>query len=123
MYLVPSQVKLFSEIISLKIEPEVFIDFRRTERWKRRKLSLLLVRHLALGVRLHCYLVKKGWFGGIFDVNEEGLKFLQNDIDEANCFSKFMDVTDAKSVQTAVENFTETTEVQLNVIFNNAGVI
>lgn len=66
---------------------------------------------------------KKGWFVGIFDVNEEDLKFLLNDIGEANCFSKFMDVTDAKSVHTAVENFTETTGGQLNVIFNNAGVI
>lgn len=45
---------------------------------------------------------KKGWFVGIFDVNEEGLKFLQNDIGEVNRFSKFMDVTDEKSVQTAV---------------------
>ena len=66
---------------------------------------------------------KKGWFVGIVDVNEEGLKTLQSEIGEANCFSKFMDVTDSESVQKALTAFTEKTGGQLDVIFNNAGII
>jgi NADP-dependent 3-hydroxy acid dehydrogenase YdfG len=66
---------------------------------------------------------EKGWFVGIFDVNEKGLESLQYEIGETNCFSKFMDVTDTKSVQTALTAFTKMTEGQLDVIFNNAGVI
>jgi NADP-dependent 3-hydroxy acid dehydrogenase YdfG len=66
---------------------------------------------------------KNGWFVGIFDVNEEGLKTLQSEIGEANCFSKFMDVTDSESVQKALTAFTEKTGGQLDVIFNNAGII
>lgn len=48
---------------------------------------------------------------------------LQNEIGEANCFSKFMDVTDTESVQAALTALTEKTEGQLDVIFNNAGII
>ena len=66
---------------------------------------------------------KKGWFVGIVDVNEEGLKRLQSEIGEVNCFSKFMDVRDPESVQTALAGFAEKTGGQMDAIFNNAGTI
>jgi len=66
---------------------------------------------------------KKGWFVGIVDVNEEGLKTLQSEIGEGNCFSKYMDVRDTESVQTALAGFAEKTGGQMDAIFNNAGII
>ena len=64
---------------------------------------------------------KKGWFVGIVDVNEEGLKTLQSEIGEGNCFSKVMDVRNPESVQTALAGFAEKTGGQMDAIFNNAG--
>ena len=41
----------------------------------------------------------KGWYVGIVDLNEEGLKTLEVEIKEENGFAQVVDVTDAESVR------------------------
>jgi len=65
---------------------------------------------------------KNGWFVGIFDVNESGLKTLEAEIGKDNCFMGFMDVTDPESVQKGIDSFAKKTEGKLNVLHNNAGI-
>lgn len=65
----------------------------------------------------------KGWYVGIVDMNEEGLKTLEAEIKEENCFSRFMDVTDALNVREVIESFAEKTDGKMNALFNNAGIV
>ena len=69
------------------------------------------------------FFAKKGWFVGIFDVNGSGLKSLQDEIGEPNCFSGIMDVTDPVSVQRGIDAFALKTGGKVDVLFNNAGII
>ena len=52
---------------------------------------------------------QRGWFVGIFDINADGLKALQTELGEENCFFGVMDVTDAESAKDGVSAFAEKT--------------
>ena len=65
----------------------------------------------------------KGWYVGIVDMNEEGLKTLEAEIKEENCFVGVMDVTDSESVRDTIQSFAENTEGRLDALFNNAGIL
>jgi NADP-dependent 3-hydroxy acid dehydrogenase YdfG len=65
----------------------------------------------------------KGWYVGIVDMNEEGLKTLEAEIKEENCFAQVVDVTDAESVREVMDNFAEKTGGKMNALFNNAGIL
>lgn len=66
---------------------------------------------------------QKGWFVGLFDLNEEGLEFLCNEIgpDKA-CYLK-TDVTDIDSVRKAARFFADKTGSRISLLFNSAGVL
>jgi len=66
---------------------------------------------------------KKGWYVGISDVNESGLKNLETQIGKENCFSNVMDVTVPGSVQKGFDAFAEKTGGKLDVLLNNAGIV
>jgi NAD(P)-dependent dehydrogenase (short-subunit alcohol dehydrogenase family) len=66
---------------------------------------------------------KKGWFVGIFDVNEAGLKTLESEIGKDNCFAGIMDVADPDSVKNGIDAFAARTIGRLDVLLNNAGII
>jgi len=65
----------------------------------------------------------KGWYVGIVDMNEEGLKTLETEIKAENCFVRVMDVTDTESVHDVIESFAEKTGGRMNALFNNAGIL
>ena len=65
----------------------------------------------------------KGWFVGIFDINEGPLEALQEEIGRKNCYLQQMDVTDFEDVQSAVNGFVEKTGGKMDVLFNNAGIL
>jgi len=65
----------------------------------------------------------KGWYVGIVDMNEKGLKALEAEIKAENCFARVVDVTDGESVRQAMEGFAEKTSGKMNVLFNNAGIL
>jgi len=64
----------------------------------------------------------KGWYVGIFDINEAGLKTLEKEIGKDKCFMGIMDVVDEKSVKEGINAFARKTEGKLNVLLNNAGI-
>lgn len=66
---------------------------------------------------------EKGWFIGLFDINEEGLSTLAEEIGAENCCSKKLDVSDFQQMQDAVSFFAEKTNKQMHVLFNNAGIM
>ncbi len=66
---------------------------------------------------------QKGWFVGIFDVNEKGLKTLEAEIGKDGCFSQTMDVTRPESVKAGIEAFMEKTGGRMDLLLNNAGII
>ena len=66
---------------------------------------------------------RKGWYVGLYDIDEKKLEGLAGEIGE-NC-SAFgvMDVADGVSAKKAVEHFAGKTGGRLDVLFNNAGIL
>jgi NAD(P)-dependent dehydrogenase (short-subunit alcohol dehydrogenase family) len=76
-----------------------------------------------IGRETALFFAQKGWFVGIFDINEAGLKSLESEIGKPNCFSGLMDVTDPVSVKAGIDAFALKTGGKLDVLLNNAGII
>lgn len=66
---------------------------------------------------------QKGWYVGLFDIDEDGLNALSQEIESDLCCSQVMDVCDKKSVHDALTFFSEQTKGTIDVLFNNAGII
>ena len=66
---------------------------------------------------------QKGWYVGLFDIDEAGLDTLRSDIGEDKCCAQYMDVCDKESVHNALSFFTQHTKGTLDLLFNNAGII
>ncbi|GAB4130921.1 MAG: SDR family oxidoreductase [Raineya sp.] len=66
---------------------------------------------------------KKGWFVGLYDIDEAALLALHQEIGiEQSCFNK-LDVCDEEQVKQAIEHFASFTQNKMNVLLNNAGVL
>ena len=68
------------------------------------------------------YFVGKGWRAGLYDLNEEALAVLHQQLGETTCY-RHIDVTDVASVQEALHHFSTFTRGRLDVLFNCAGVL
>jgi len=66
---------------------------------------------------------KKGWFVGLYDLNEAGLATVAAEIGEEYCCFQKLDVTSPESYEKAVAHFSKKTEGRMNVLFNCAGVM
>ena len=75
-----------------------------------------------IGAATAKHFAKKGWFVGLFDIDESGLAAIADEIGEANCLSAKLDVRSREDWDAAVELFGEATEHRMNVLFNNAGI-
>jgi len=64
----------------------------------------------------------KGWFVGAFDVNEGGLKTLEQELGSDNCLVRRLDVTSKPDFDAAVAAFSDETSGKMDVLFSNAGV-
>jgi NAD(P)-dependent dehydrogenase (short-subunit alcohol dehydrogenase family) len=64
----------------------------------------------------------KGWFVGAFDVNEQGLATLTQEIGGGNCITGRLDVTAKQNFEEAVAAFGAETDGHMDVLFNNAGI-
>ncbi|MEO1028622.1 MAG: SDR family oxidoreductase [Pseudomonadota bacterium] len=65
---------------------------------------------------------KKGWFTGLYDIDQSGLQAIVDEIGPDNCISQILDVRNRDQWDTAIETFGEATEGAMNVLFNNAGI-
>lgn len=64
----------------------------------------------------------KGWFVGASDVNEAGLKTLEQELGHDHCFVRKLDVTDKRDFDAALAEFTKCSAGRLDLMFNNAGI-
>jgi NAD(P)-dependent dehydrogenase (short-subunit alcohol dehydrogenase family) len=65
----------------------------------------------------------RGWFVGIYDVNEKGLQTLAAEIGSENCHATRLDVTDRAAYQSVLQDFDVKAGGRLDVLFNNAGIL
>ncbi len=63
-----------------------------------------------------------GWFVGGYDVNQEGLAALEQELGADNCVVRTLDVTDRADYEQALAEFAEATSGKLDLLFNNAGI-
>jgi len=66
---------------------------------------------------------EKGWYVGLFDVNEEDLSELYSKIGSQNGCMKKVDVTEPEKVKAAVDFFVENAGGKMDVLFNCAGIL
>ena len=66
--------------------------------------------------------VAKGWLVGASDVNDAGLKTLEQELGHANCFIRNLDVTDKKDFDAALTEFALRARGRLDIMYNNAGI-
>ncbi len=65
---------------------------------------------------------QKGWFIGGYDVNEEGLKSLKDELGPDRCLVEKLDVTDRAAYAAVLDRFGQATGGKLDLMFNNAGI-
>jgi NADP-dependent 3-hydroxy acid dehydrogenase YdfG len=68
---------------------------------------------------------KNGYTVGAYDIDEDGLKALADEIDElgANVVTGHLDVTDPDEMARCVAEFTQAADGRLDVMINNAGIL
>ncbi|MEO0882614.1 MAG: SDR family oxidoreductase [Pseudomonadota bacterium] len=75
-----------------------------------------------IGAETGRHFARKGWFVGLFDIDELGLSQVARDIGDNNCVTGILDVRDRNDWTSALESFAAVTGGQMNVLFNNAGI-
>ena len=65
---------------------------------------------------------KKGWNVGLFDINEEGLKSVANEIGHNICMYQKLDVTKIDEWRSAEISFSSFSGGKCDLFFNNAGI-
>ncbi|HAY08224.1 MAG TPA: SDR family oxidoreductase [Hyphomonas sp.] len=75
-----------------------------------------------IGAETARYFAKKGWFCGLYDINEMGLKSVAAEIGAANCHTARLDVTTRADWAAAMEGFSAATGGKMDILFNNAGI-
>ncbi len=65
---------------------------------------------------------ERGWFVGLFDINQQGLEETAGALPEGQRISMVFDVRDRAGWARAVEAFGQATNRRMHVLFNNAGV-
>jgi NADP-dependent 3-hydroxy acid dehydrogenase YdfG len=66
---------------------------------------------------------KHGWFVGLFDANEAGLRAVAGELGTERFSARKLDVTDYADYERAVAAFTTHTDGRMDVLFNCAGIL
>ena len=75
-----------------------------------------------IGAETASYFANKGWFVGMFDIDETGLATQASAIGEDNCIKGYLDVRSRTEWAAAIDQFSEATDGKMSVLFNNAGI-
>ena len=75
-----------------------------------------------IGRATACHFTERGWFVGLFDINEAGLREVAQEIGPGNGIWAHLDVTEREQWKTAVEAFGQATGGKMHLFFNNAGI-
>lgn len=75
-----------------------------------------------IGAETARHFAQRGWFVGLYDINEQGLGDVAQQVGGENCHMARLDVRNRTDWAAAVVGFGEATGGQMHVLFNNAGV-
>ncbi|MCI4644282.1 MAG: SDR family oxidoreductase [Hyphomonadaceae bacterium] len=75
-----------------------------------------------IGAETARYFAQRGWFTGLYDVNETGLEEVADVIGSGNCHMARLDVRSREDWAHAVAGFCGETDGRMHVLFNNAGI-
>lgn len=64
----------------------------------------------------------RGWFCGLYDINETGLSEVAAELGADNCHVAKLDVTQREDWASAIAGFSAATGGKMDVLFNNAGI-
>lgn len=67
--------------------------------------------------------IQNGWFVGLYDLDEEGLETLSNELGKENCCYKKTDITSEEDLKASVDQFLSFTNGRMDVLLANAGII
>lgn len=65
----------------------------------------------------------RGWFCGLYDIDETGLAQVAGELGAGNCHVAQLNVTRRDDWAAAIKGFSEATGGKMNVLFNNAGIL
>ena len=75
-----------------------------------------------IGAETARYFSKRGWFCGLYDVNEMGLNAIAGELGAGNSHAAKLDVTRRADWAAAIAGFSAATSGRMDVLFNNAGI-
>lgn len=75
-----------------------------------------------IGAETARYFCERGWFVGLYDIDEAGLAAMERELGEDNCTCAVLDVREREQWQTAVDDMANATGGTLDVLMNNAGI-
>lgn len=75
-----------------------------------------------IGAETARHFAKKGWFCGLYDINEMGLRAVAAELGAGNSHAARLDVTNRADWAAAIEGFGAATGGKMDVLFNNAGI-
>ena len=75
-----------------------------------------------IGAETARYFANRGWFVGLFDIDEAGLTRVSDELGADNCMSARLDVTKRSDWDAAIQAFSEATNGRMSLLFNNAGI-
>lgn len=64
----------------------------------------------------------RGWFCGLYDIDETGLNQISAELGAENCHVAKLDVTKREDWASAMAGFSAATDGKMSVLFNNAGI-
>jgi len=64
----------------------------------------------------------RGWFCGLYDIDETGLNQISMELGAENCHVAKLDVTKREDWASAMAGFSAATDGKMSVLFNNAGI-
>ena len=107
-------------LLSVKSNPEDSLEINRKTTLN--KNIFITGAASGIGKATAIFFAKKGWNVGLFDINEEGLQKVANEIGHNSCMFKRLDVTNLEQWADAVDAYGEYTNGKCDLFFNNAGI-
>lgn len=75
-----------------------------------------------IGAETARHFSRKGWFCGLYDINEAGLRSVAAELGADNCHTARLDVTQRAAWAAAIAGFAGATGGKMDILFNNAGI-